>query len=426
MREICGDTEFGDIPCTNKSEPMILKQIPQNIRSLSLLEAMCPHIHEKEDPLVCCDEFQLESMFITVYNFAHMGFNHCPSCLKNLEKLFCEMNCSPKQNQFIKVKKIKKSDSGTHLATEVDYFLSYDYVKAIFDSCKYVRNFEGIIMDSICGDLKGKDCTVHHWLNHMGSSIEEEGISPFKINFHIMNDTTLKVGNNLLIPLNTKSFKCSEKPTQELDECDCHHCPQSCSHSQTKRDVYNQRGKRDTEMCLMKGICGETAFGAIPCISNERPSPITDVIALEELKEMCPHLATSDNPTVCCTEEQIIRLNETFEMVSVFLKECPACVRNFEKLICHLSCATDQHNFVKITQSKPNDSGKEMVSEVQYFVNEDWAKGIYESCKGVHRLGFNVLDQYCKPYKARDCDYQKFLQFIGGDHEHFGHSPFQM
>ncbi|CAG2121387.1 unnamed protein product, partial [Medioppia subpectinata] len=113
MRGICGDTELGTIPCTNKSDTIILNQNTQmNLQSLSLFEAMCPHIHEKADPEVCCDEFQLESMFITVYNLAHLGFNHCPSCLKNIEKMFCEMNCSPKQNKFIKVKKLKRSESG--------------------------------------------------------------------------------------------------------------------------------------------------------------------------------------------------------------------------------------------------------------------------------------------------------------------------
>ncbi|CAG2161216.1 unnamed protein product [Oppiella nova] len=59
-------------------------------------------------------------------------------------------------------------------------------------------------------------------------------------------------------------------------------------------------------------------------------------------------------------------------------------------------------------------------------VNDDWVKGIYDSCKGVHRLGSNVLNHYCKPYKAAECDHQKFLQYIGGDAEHYGHSPFEI
>ena len=425
MRGICGDTEFGAIPCSDKSEPQVIKQIPENIRSLTLLEAMCPHLHGKGDPIVCCDEFQLESMFITVYNLAHMGFNHCPSCLRNLEKLFCQMNCSPKQNDFIKVKKIKKNDFGDHLATEIDYYLSYSYAKGIFESCKYVRNFEGKVMDSMCGGLKGDDCTVSHWLNYMGTSIANEGVSPFKINFHLINETTVKDGNKLMKPLDETFIKCSEKSDKNSNSCDCHHCPEACP-QKTKRDIPQEREKRETGKCLMKGICGETAYGAVPCVSNEDPTPISDPKALEELKEMCPHLVTSDSPSVCCTEEQIIRLNETFEMVSMFLKECPACVRNFEKVICHLSCGTDQQNFMKITKTQPNDSGKDMVSEVEYYLNDDWAKGVYESCKSVHRLGFNVLEHYCKPFKAKDCDHQKFLQFIGGDADHYGHSPFEM
>ena len=418
MRRVCGNTEFGLIPCNNHSEPQILSPVETNIRSLSLFEAMCPHLHTEGNPIVCCDEFQLESMFVTLYNLAHMGFNHCPQCLRNLEKLFCQMYCSTNQNQFIKSKKFKKHEtqSDTHVANEIDYYLSEEYAKGIFESCKHVRNFEGRVIDLVCGRLKGDDCTLRDWFKHLGTDIENEGLSPFTINFHITGESEVKDENQSFKPLNEKYIQCSEDIDENLKACDCHHCLQSCP----------QKSKRETQKCLMKGICDETAFGSIPCVSNEEPTPISDMTALEELRQMCPHLVNGDNPLLCCTADQVTHLNQTFEMLSMFLRECPACVRNFEKVICHLSCSADQSQFMKITKTVKNKDQNEMISEVEYFLDDGWAKGVYDSCKGVHRLGFNVLDHYCKPYKSEDCNHQKFLQFIGGDQKHFGHSPFEM
>ncbi|XP_054166103.1 uncharacterized protein LOC128963614 [Oppia nitens] len=425
MRGICNDAELTSVNCSAKSDSIALTENQTNVRLLTLLKTMCPHLYEAKEA-VCCDEFQLESMFITVYNLAHLGFNHCPSCLKNLEKLFCQMNCSPKQNQFISVTKNKQTNSGDDFRDQIDYYITDLSAQELFDSCKYVNNFEGRVVDSTCGGLKGDDCKASDWLNFLGNSIEVSGVSPFKINFHLTNQKIITLDNKSFEPLNQTFVKCSEKATKDLEACDCHNCHQSCSGNALKRDVSFERSKRDTEKCLMKGICGETAFGAIPCVVDEEPTSISNPIALEELKEMCPHLATSDSPSVCCSEQQVIRLNQTFEMLSMFLKECPTCVRNFEKIICHLSCGRDQHNFMKVTETKTNEDGKQMVSEVQYFVNDDWVKGIYDSCKEVHRLGFNVLDHYCKPFKAVDCNHQRFLQFIGGNAEHFGHSPFEI
>lgn len=418
MRRVCGNTEFGLIPCNNHSEPAVLTPVEANIRSLSLLEAMCPDLQNGDNPVVCCDEFQLEGMFVTLYNLAHMGFNRCPQCLRNLEKLFCQMYCSTNQSQFIRSKKFNKQDteSGTQVANEIDYYLSQQYADGIFRSCKDVTNFEGRLIHQFCRPLGAGECTLRDWFRHLGTDIENEGLSPFTINFHITEESEVKDNNLLFKPLNGEYIKCSEDIDLNLKACDCHQCSDSCP----------PKTKRETTKCLMKGICGETAFGGIPCKTDEEPKPITESKALEVLRQMCPHLATGNDAMLCCTEDQLIRLNQTFEMISMFLKECPSCVRNFEKVFCHLSCSPDQMLFMKITKTTKSTDDKDMVSEVEYFLDDGWAKGVYDSCKGVHRLGFNVLDHYCKPYKSGECNHQKFLQFIGGDQKHFGHSPFAM
>lgn len=339
--------------------------------------------------------------------------------------VFCQLACSPNQAKFIKPAKIVKNEYNEDTVTAVDYYLVDTFALGVYDSCKDVISIRGRILEQTCGD----NCTYLDWFYHIGLNAQTDGMAPYQINFQMVKEKEMnnKVFENQE-PLNEKFFKCSEAPSKFDERCNCEDCPSACSQKSNRltEKADTRRAKRDAGTCIMRGVCGETAFGAIPCAKNDAPGPISDPEALEELKEMCPHLVTGDQPTVCCTEDQIIRLNQTFEMVAMFLKDCPSCVRNFEKVICHLSCATDQATFMKITKTEKNDGEFEMVKEVDYYVNEDWAKGIYDSCKGVSQLGFNVLDHYCKPHKAKDCDHKKFLSFIGADAEHFGHSPFEI
>ncbi len=252
MRGVCEQKDLTKIQCLEKKRPIILKQITENIRSLSLLETMCPDLHDKDEPYVCCDELELERMFILIYKLAHLGFNHCPSCLKNLEKLFCQLHCSPKQNQFVYVKEIKKNASGDYFASDIDYYISESYALGIFDSCKNVRNSKGKVLDMMCGGLKEDECKVTDWFNSIGKRIESDGLSLFKMNFKITNESLVIVGDNAYHPSAETYIKCSQPLNNDSKACACEHCPDSCG--KNSKYTFDEELKTDRSQRKRKSI----------------------------------------------------------------------------------------------------------------------------------------------------------------------------
>ena len=75
---------------------------PLPLPDLSLLNEMCPHIPTRQgiSPPLCCDRKQLLEMQKFKYILDNV-IGRCPSCYFNLLRIFCEMACSPEQDQFI-------------------------------------------------------------------------------------------------------------------------------------------------------------------------------------------------------------------------------------------------------------------------------------------------------------------------------------
>ena len=142
--------------------------------------------------------------------------------------------------------------------------------------------------------------------------------------------------------------------------------------------------------CVMSGVCGRTSYSYIPCAKETSPQTLTDQDALRVLKEICPHLATSDTPELCCDADQIRELQKSFSMASLFLGACPACFANFKKLLCHLPCSPKQSQFAKVTKKTPQADGSFQLRSLDYIVDRDFAVGMYDSCKEVNRFGIKV------------------------------------
>lgn len=94
--------------------------------------------------------------------------SHCPSCFHNFLQPICEMTCSSKQSNFLKVQTIEQdNDSGKKsfysielnyaqiffcikllfklgqkpYVTNIDFSITYDYLNGTFQSCSKVSNF---------------------------------------------------------------------------------------------------------------------------------------------------------------------------------------------------------------------------------------------------------------------------------------------
>lgn len=174
----------------------------------------------------------------------------------------------------------------------------------------------------------------------------------------------------------------------------------------------------------MKGVCDTAAFGHIPCIYNGDPMPMSDSAARNALKEMCPEL--SNEKALCCDSEQIIDLKNHAELFGVFLKVCPSCFANYQHLLCQITCSPKQAEFVKVLHHETGEEMKEQVTEVDVFLNQDFADGFYKSCANISRFGEKVIDVFCKPWPSDKCNPMRMLKYFGADFLHQGYSPYQI
>jgi Niemann-Pick C1 protein len=108
--------------------------------------------------------------------------------------------------------------------------------------------------------------------------------------------------------------------------------------------------------------------------------------------------------------------------VQSLIASCPACEANFFNLFCTFTCSPDQSLFVNITEVEEG-SGKELVSELDYFLSPTYADGFYDSCKDVKFSATNgrVMDFIGGGAQSA----KEFLKFIGAKNPPFG-SPFQI
>ncbi|XP_015787500.1 NPC intracellular cholesterol transporter 1-related protein 1 [Tetranychus urticae] len=179
-----------------------------------------------------------------------------------------------------------------------------------------------------------------------------------------------------------------------------------------------------SSQCIMMGMCDQAAFGHIPCVHSGPPQALSDEAARSTLKEICPHLA--GEASLCCTPEQIEDLKSHTELFGLFLKACPSCFANYQKLLCHLTCSPSQSDFMKILRKQTSEDGKEEVLEVDVFLHSSFATGFYDSCKNITRFNERVIDVFCKPWGADKCTPERLMKYLGSDYGHIGHSPYQI
>lgn len=174
----------------------------------------------------------------------------------------------------------------------------------------------------------------------------------------------------------------------------------------------------------MKGICGSGAFGHIPCASDSPPEPLTDQLAISTLAQMCPNVAKSS--TLCCDKDQVMDMSSMFDLYGLFMKPCPACFANYMNIVCQLVCSPAQATFTKVMAKETNEDGQEAVLLVDYFVNDQYAQQVYNSCQNVTRFGIKAIDNFCKPWSADSCNYKRMWSYVLADLDHGGHNPYQV
>lgn len=224
MYGFCGENDYGKATCSYNGTALAL----DDEHALEILQSICPDVLQ-ESNLLCCSAEQVVQLKEKLEIAATLGLSKCPSCLSNFRKNFCEFACSSQQSDFLKVTEYGISDEGDLIIEKVSYYMSHQYADGMFDSCKAVQGLTpgSTVLDLMCGGW-GRDCTAEHWLNFLGSTPENNGFSPFEINYHLSSNSYIVVDGEKFIPMNENTTLCSESPYPGTESCTCLDCEEAC------------------------------------------------------------------------------------------------------------------------------------------------------------------------------------------------------
>ncbi|TRM68302.1 patched family-domain-containing protein [Schizophyllum amplum] len=171
----------------------------------------------------------------------------------------------------------------------------------------------------------------------------------------------------------------------------------------------------------MRASCGRKGmFGKeLPC-PYDGPAIEPDSAARKLLVDVCG--AEFAEGATCCTSEQLQTLKDNFATVDNIISSCPACRNNFHSFFCSFTCSPDQATFLNVTGTQKSSSGETAVKSVDFFIEEQYGQGFFDSCKNVQVGATNGYAMDLIGGGAKD--YKGFLKFLG-DEKDIG-SPFQI
>ncbi|VDM43668.1 unnamed protein product [Toxocara canis] len=126
----------------------------------------------------------------------------------------------------------------------------------------------------------------------------------------------------------------------------------------------------------------------------------------------------------CCDGAQLEHLASQMTLPRQLLSRCPSCFANFIQLWCDFTCSPRQSDFLRITAVSDDQSlipnKTHYVTEVEYYVREDYANGLLESCKGVRAVGADYALSLICGVSVTECSVSKWFSFMGAYNENIG------
>lgn len=116
---------------------------------------------------------------------------------------------------------------------------------------------------------------------------------------------------------------------------------------------------------------------------------------------------------LCCDAAQIQTMGTSTAQADGIFARCPICAYNMAISICGMTCAQNQSLFLVPHKKIHND--QEYVAEIDFRIDDDSVKGVYDSCSGIQhtQTGRPVMDLVCGAYNAKTCDHRKWYNFMG-------------
>ena len=204
-------------PCFYEHEPLDDSILNHNFQEF--LMSYCPHLLDEEQDLkdmICCSPDMKNSMSL-LYKL-NIVDNVCPACATNAKKYFCDLLCSPNQNQMVAIDTTKY-----RAVTRVSYYVSNTFAETFFESCFDVKLFGNYLMHSeyICGTHGRQGCDPYRFLTTLGSY---EAMPMTIVPVLVYNETT--VYGQTYRPMDSEAYQCNDSGTEQY--CSCEHCHQSC------------------------------------------------------------------------------------------------------------------------------------------------------------------------------------------------------
>ncbi|XP_066143924.1 NPC intracellular cholesterol transporter 1 homolog 1b-like [Euwallacea fornicatus] len=220
------DPKDRDQNCVEVTPPERLNLTdPEANATNTQIREYCPFLYEGTDkkvddnPALCCD---LDQMKLTINGFEKSApFSRCPTCIKNIQRFFCLVSCSPYQYYMTSSYKSERNEStGVEYVTEVHLFSKNETLTEIYNSCKDVSlpSTGERVLQSACGNYGAIWCTPKRWFEFMNDP-DQNIFSPFKILYEDdINGTS---------PLNFDVPSCQEA-YENSSACSCSDCPVNC------------------------------------------------------------------------------------------------------------------------------------------------------------------------------------------------------
>lgn len=167
--------------------------------------------------------------------------------------------------------------------------------------------------------------------------------------------------------------------------------------------------------CIWYGQCGD-GYNNKPtnCVYNGTAKPLNDPEALQILQKNCPELYKGPNTVTCCNKHTLKNFTASLSVAEHMLGRCPSCYHNFRNLYCAFTCDPEQSNFVDVALALPFPPNKMKVMNIDYAVSENFANGLFHSCKNVKMPSANkrALAMMCGA-AGEDCTIKDWLNFMG-------------
>lgn len=180
--------------------------------------------------------------------------------------------------------------------------------------------------------------------------------------------------------------------------------------------------------CSMFGICSNS--DELFCKSSVSPIKVKIIMMFQidtemkvNMKKLC---GTDYDGYACCDREQFDYLAEKLDDASLILGFCPACLKNFRKIFCELTCSPDQGSFVKVLKTEPAEGELESATAVDYYVSHEMASGFYDSCKDVTQGMSNAPIWALFFENMKITNYSELLDALGRTPEEGGLSSYKI